>query len=967
MSIRFFLIAILLAGLWSCRGNGPDFTSEVNVFIGTDGDGHTYPGATLPFGAVQLSPDTRTTGQESCGGYYYPDSSILGFSHTHLSGVGEPEYRDILFMPTVGKIKIHPGKADHPGSGYRSAFRHETESASPGYYSVMLDDYGIKAELTVTLRAGFHRYTFPETDSAHLIIDLKHPGGAEYLFIRKIDDHEIEGLRRSHGWAWDQYVYFVARFSIPMDSFIIADNRKFLPGRTEANGKDIAGVVNFTTTAGEPLLIKTGISAVSTESARQNLLREIPHWDFESIRKSAGKSWNKALGKIEVKGNNPEQRKVFYTAMYHAMLSPNIYMDVDRKYRGIDHNIHLAEDFTNYTVFSLWDTFRGLHPLFTIIDQARTTDFIRSLLAKYKDGGRLPMWPLAGNFTDDMLGYHAVPVITDAYVKGIRNFDVEEAYKAMKQSAMQDRLGLKYYKTMGFIPYDREGESVSKTLEYCYDDWCIGRMARSLNKKSDYPIFNQRAHFYENVFDKTTGFMRGRNIHGHWLTPFDPLVNSTYSEGNAYQYMFVPHDVNGLIRLMGGDKKFSAWLDTLFHLKPEMPGSIGQYAHGNEPSHHLAYLYNFTGEAWKTQEIVHRILTELYSDNPKGLVGNEDCGELSAWYILSAMGFYSVTPGQDIYAIGTPLFNEINIHLEDGKIFTIKANNLSPQNIYIQSATLNGSPMNKSYLAHEEIMNASELIFKMGSKPNKNWAAYDSDRPYSENGQPVTGLPWVSDGESTFLTGTKLYLKCNTDGAQIRYTTNGENPSESSELYSKPLTFDKTTVLRMRAYAPQLLPSIANAIRIEKCTPVPGIKVSGPTQGLHYEYFERFFVTTADLDLIKPVRSGIMGNFSINDTPKDAYFGFRFSGLLRVAAEGLYRFYLKSNDGSRLFIDNREIIENDGNHAMVEEVGSACLKPGFHHIEVKYIQCGGGRGLEVYWEGPGFQKRKIPDSALYHQ
>ena len=966
MKLRFYMMLILAAGFWSCRENDADYTDEVNVFVGTDGEGHTYPGASVPFGGVQLSPDTRSTGQESCGGYYYPDSSILGFSHTHLSGVGEPEYRDILFMPTVGKIRIRPGSAGNTASGYRSAFRHETESAGPGYYSVTLDDYHIKAELTATTRAGFHRYTYPATDSAYLVIDLRHPGGAEYLFIRKINDHEIEGLRRSNGWAWDQYVYFVTQFSQPMDSFIIAENGKFLPGRSEANGNDIVAVVNFSISPDKPLLVKTGISAVSTEGARLNLFREIPDWDFESIREHAVKSWNRALGKIEVKGGKPEQRRVFYTALYHAMLSPDVFMDVDGKYRGIDHGIHWAKDFTNYTVFSLWDTFRGLHPLFTILEPARTTDFIRSLLAKYRNGGRLPMWPLAGNYTDDMLGYHAVAVITDAYVKGIRNFNVEEAFRGMKQSANQDRLGLKYYKTMGFIPYDRQGESVSKTLEYCYDDWCIARMAFSLNKKTDYAIFNQRAHFYENVFDKTTGFMRARNIHGQWLAPFDPLINSAYSEGNAYQYMFVPHDVDGLITLMGGDKKFSSWLDTVFTKKSGMPGSIGQYNHGNEPSHHLAYLYNFTGQPWKTQALVHRILTELYADDPKGLAGNEDCGELSAWYILSAMGFYSVTPGQDIYVLGAPLFNEIKIHLENGNVFNVKAKNLSEKNIFVKSAMLNGRPLKRSYLTHEEIMNGSELVFLMDPEPGKDQASDRSERPFSNNGQPVTGLPWVARGSFTFQDSTTLSLKCHTVGAVIRYTTDGEDPTGSSGIYSGPLNFKKSSVLKMHAHSEKLLPSIVNSIRVRKCTPAPGLTPSDPVPGLRYDYFERFFVTTADLGLIKPVHSGIIGNFSIKSAPRESYFGYRFKGWIHVPSEGLYRFYLKSNDGSRLYIDDEELIENDGNHAMVEEVGLTCLKTGYHRIEIKYIQCGGGMGLEVFWEGPGFRKQMIPDHVLFH-
>ena len=968
--MRYFPVFIIIISVFllrACSEKKSDYTSFVNVFIGTDGDGHTYPGASLPFGGVQLSPDTRLTGQASCGGYYYPDSSIIGFSHTHLNGVGEPEFRDVLFMPATGKIQLLPGDENNTSAGYRSSYSHRDEKASPGYYSVILRDYNIKAELTATLRAGFHKYTFPESDSAHIVIDLAHPGGVEDLFIRKVSDTEIEGLRRSHGWAYDQYVYFVARFSKPFASLVLAVNDTIQENRTEANGKNVKAVLNYQTTKGEEILVKVGISAVSTEGARNNLQEEIPDWDFNRVAGAAKDAWNKELSKIEIKGGTGEQRTVFYTAMYHASLSPDIFMDTDGKYRGIDRKIHTAKGFTNYTVFSLWDTFRALHPLFAIINREKTNDFIRSLLQKYTDGGRLPMWPLAGNYTDDMLGYHAVPVIADSFVKGIRDYDVEKAYQAVKHSAGLDKLGLKYYKKIGYLPYDRQGESVSKTLEYCYDDWCIDQMAKELGTEDEMQRYHQRAHFYENVYDKSTGFMRGKSFDRKWLSPFDPLINSAYSEGNAYQYMFVPHDVEGLIDLMGGDKQFSQWLDVLFTLESgENSGqNIGQYWHGNEPGHHLPYMYDYTGEAWKTQSLVHKILTEQYSDAPDGLAGNEDCGQMSAWYILSSLGFYPVSPGQDIYAMGSPLFEEAVIHLENGNKFVVKANNISPENIYIQSATLNGKPYSKSFLHHEDIMNGSELVFEMGPKPDKSWGEKKEDRPYSGNGEPPVSLPYIKSGNLLFLHSTEVSLGCDTKNVAIHYTLDGSEPAKESALYTAPFEIDRSCILRMKAFHEAREASLTIGFNFEKADFKNPVKTTNLRPGLQYDYFQRFFVTTDDLDTAVPVRSGVVDKFTISHAGKNSYFGFRYSGYIKVLRDGIYTFFLESNDGSRLFIDGKELIENDGNHGAIEEPGNIALKSGFHRIEVKYFQCGGGKKLKVSWKGPGFPKMEIQKAFLY--
>jgi predicted alpha-1,2-mannosidase len=959
LAVFVVLSSVILAG---CRqSNQVEYLQLVDPFIGTGADGNTWSAASMPFGGVQLGPDTRLN---SCGGYASSDSIIQGFTHTHLNGVGEPEYRDVLLVPFTGKTYLNPKEPGKPG--YGSAFDHQHEKATPGYYSVLLKDFNIQAEMTTTLRAGFHKYTFPQSDSAKILIDLAYPFGAEVLNIKKISDNEIEGLRRSHGWAWDQYVYFVARFSKPFNSIEIAVNDAVQNGISEAEGKNIKAVLNFQTKANEEILVKVGISAVSAEGARKNLNAEIPDWDFEGVRKAAETAWAKELSKVEIEGGTEAQRKNFYTAMYHAHLSPCTFSDVDGQYRGVDHQIHQSAT-THYTVFSLWDTYRALHPLFTITDKQRTNNFVNSLLQMYDDGGRLPMWPLAGNYTDDMLGYHSIPVIADAYLKGIRGYDTEKAFTAMKACAEMDRLGLKYYKQIGFLPFDRQGESVSKTLEYCYDDWCIAQVARAMGKQADYDEFHQRAHYWENVFDPAVGFVRGKSYSHEWLAPFDPTVNSAYSEGNAYQYMYVPHDVDGLAAKFGSDEAFGAWLDTLFtkESKRGERGSIGQYWHGNEPGQQLPYLYSYAGQAWKSQALVTRILNELYTTEPDGLAGNDDCGQISAWYILSSMGFYPVSPGQTIYTIGSPLFPKATINLESGKKFVIKANQVSAENIYIQSAKLNGKDYTQSYLKHEDILAGGELVFEMSATPNKNWGTAKTDRPYSENGEPVVQPPFVKSGDLLFEKSTSVELACETPNSKIRYTLDDSEPAENSVLYEKTFELTESTTLKMKAFAPNRKASQVFTWKFEKAVPKEAVSLASVKPGLKYDYFEKFFVTTEDLDKVEPVSSGITSNFNFGEKQKENYFGFRFSGYIKVPKDGIYTFYLKSNDGSRLYIHGEELIENDANHGAVEEPGSIALKAGYHPILVKYMQCGGGKSLLVSWSGPGMEKHEIQPKELF--
>jgi predicted alpha-1,2-mannosidase len=744
------------------------YTDFINPFVGTDFHGHTFPGAALPGGMVQLSPDTGTEGWDWCSGYHYSDSSLLGFSHLHRSGMGAGDWGDVLLVPTTGELKITPGSKENPDEGYRSRFSHEEETASPGYYLVNLKDYGVKAELTVSERAGFHRYTFPKTEAAHIILDAGHGirennrMGSE---VEIVSDTEIVGHRKSHGFVKHKNVYFCAKFSKPFKSSGTWTDDVPKENSKEASGKYIGAFVNYETSENETIEVKVGISYTSIEQARLNLDTEIPGWNFDEIKENAEENWNKALCKIEIEvpevnGEAYNHGKIvtFYTALYHALLFPATFSDVDGKYVGLDGQVHTSTDFTYLSDFSLWDTFRAEMPLLTLIEPRRNVDAIRTMLAQYEQGGWLPTPQQFGNsYTNDMIGDHPVAVIVDAYHKGISDFDVEKAYEAVKKNAMETppadhpsrgRVGLDDYLKYGYIPYDKLRESVSRTLEYAYNDWCVAQLAKALGKNADYELFMKRAVNYKNVIDETIGLARPKDSNGKWLTPFNPTFvgqgdERHYTEANAWQYTwFVPHDVQGLIDLVGGRQNFLNKLDTLFTMSSEVQetasditGLIGQYAHGNEPSHHVLYLYNYAGAPWKTQELARKVMDELYHDGTDGLCGNEDMGQMSAWYVLSSIGFYPVCPGQNVYVIGSPQFSKVTLHLDrsyyNADHFVVEALNNSKENKYIQSAVLNGNSLDKPWFDHEQIKNGSTLVFQMGPEPNKNWGSRPEDTPPS--------------------------------------------------------------------------------------------------------------------------------------------------------------------------------------------------------------------------------------------
>ena len=791
------LLSILLI---SCQENKQDLVKYVNPFIGTGGHGHTYPGVSAPFGMVQLSPDTRLEGWDGCGGYHFSDSIIYGFSHTHLSGTGISDYADVLLMPTTGKIQLTNGvdeakinNAPINDLGYASKFSHKNEIAQAGYYQVLLDDYNINVELTSSIRTGVHRYTYPKNEDANVILDLKHRDKLLDYKINVIDSQTITGFRHSTEWARNQRIYFTLKFSIPFLNPTTSEaelNSDYKGFNNEKNVLALAfGKIS------EPLEIKASISAVDIEGAIGNL-SEISNWDFNKVKTEAQKTWENELKKIEITTNSKSKKEIFYTALYHSSLNPNTYNDLNGNYLGMDFKKHSTED-KHYTIFSLWDTFRATHPLFTIINVEKTNEFIRTLLRQYQDGGRLPIWELAANYTDCMIGYHAIPVIVDAYIKGIRDWDANLALEAMINSAQNDKFGLEAYKKNGFIKASDEPESVSKNLEYAYDDWCIAIMADSLGQDSIAEIFYKRAQYYKNLYDPKSGFFRGKNAFS-WFGPFKPEeVNFNYTEANAWQYsLFTPQDISGHIDLKGGKENYEKHLDSMFLSKikttgrhqPDVTGLIGQYAHGNEPSHHMAYLYNYIGKPAKTQKYIAKILNEQYSEHPDGLSGNEDCGQMSSWYVLSSLGFYPVTPGHDYYTIGTPLFKKAKINLENNNSFIIKAQNVSDKNIYVQAAKLNGQEYNKSFLHHSTILNGGELEFIMGNKPS-NWG--ENDIPVSEITQhQIVAVPFFTASSQTFVESHTVELGT-VDGSDIFYSLN----NSEYKKYDKPIIINKQSVI----------------------------------------------------------------------------------------------------------------------------------------------------------------------------
>lgn len=745
MNARKFLTGtitscFLSTAIWA----SPQPVDEPLPMVGTDAHGHAYPGATVPFGMVQLSPDTRTQTWDGCSGYHYSDSKILGFSHTHLSGTGAGCLADVLLMPTVGEVQLNAGS---PGSGYASAFSHTQEQATPGYYRVFLETPKVTAELTASARCGFHKYTFPASDQSHIILDLDHGVGSktEETSLQVENNDTISGYRISEGWGGQRAIYFVAQFSKPFDSFgIEQDGQRLAADAHGAKGRSVKAFFNYKTRDNDVVLVKVGISGTGIEGARKNLAAEIPKWDFEGTRAAAVKQWKNIFDAVQVQSFDPHVQRTVYANLYLSCLAPALFNDVDGTYRGYDHQNHPGT-FQNYTTFSIWDIYRAEWPLLTLLQPKRVPDMVQSMLVEHGELGQhtTSIWPLWGNETWCMIGYHSVDMVVAAYLDGFRGFDAEAAYQAMRDTAMQDRNGLDTYKRLGYVASTPGAAATSCTLEYTFDDWCLGRMAEALGHQEDAKMFYQRSANYRNLFDQTTQFFRGRHANGRWRMPFTDrgLVGDEYTEADAWQYAFaIQQDVPGMIQLYGGDQGFIKRLDALFTTDsyidttiPDISGLIGQDSQGDEQCHHVPYLYDYAGAPYETQQRVREIMSTFYNDTPAGQCGNVDCGQMAAWYIFSALGFYPMNPDSGVFAIGSPVVTKAVVHLDrekyHGRTFTVEAKNNSAENVYIQSATLNGKPLQRPWITRDEFISGGTLRFVMGPKPNPDWGSAPADRP----------------------------------------------------------------------------------------------------------------------------------------------------------------------------------------------------------------------------------------------
>ncbi len=743
--ILYFLVPVLI--LHSCKNAVNDeedkniyLTKFVDPFIGTGGHGHTYPGATVPFGMLQVSPDNGISKWDWCSGYHYSDSIMIGFSHLHLSGTGIGDLNDVRLMPVNKKVDLTLPVTSRDDLPYKSTYSHKEETAETGYYSVFLKDHNIKAELTSDLRTAFHRYTFKKDDVQSVIIDLGFAINWDRTVASNIkieDQFTVSGYRYSTGWAKNQKVFFIAKFSKAITKYDLVKDSSYLPENNEVSGEKTSAQIFFNSTDNDIVEVKVGLSSVSVNNALDNISDHRGEFNFNKVKNDAKDLWNDKLSKITIVSPNDSLKTIFYTALYHTQVAPVTFSDSNGAFRKSNDTIAIADNFTVYSTLSLWDTFRAEQPLLTILEPEKVSDIINSMLVYYEENKKLPVWVLYANETNTMTGYHSIPVIAEAYLKGISGFDIEKAYEAVKTTMMQDERGLEFYKEYGYIPYNLLDESVTITLEYAYNDWCVAQIAKELGKDEDYKHFLQRSKAYQALFDRETGFMRGKSEKGDsWHEPFDPKysahrIHADYTEGNAWQHSwFVLHDTKELIEMHGGNDRFTDKLDELFtesseitgdNVSVDISGLIGQYAHGNEPSHHIAYMYNFANKPWKTQYWVREILKTQYGTSSDGLSGNEDCGQMSAWYVFSAMGLYPFNPASAEYQIGSPIFEKSTINISEGKTFTIIAEHTSDNNIYIQSATLNGKEFNRTNISHKELLQGGTLKFVMGSKPNESW------------------------------------------------------------------------------------------------------------------------------------------------------------------------------------------------------------------------------------------------------
>lgn len=945
----------------------------VDPMIGTGFHGHTYPGASAPFGAVQLSPDTRRDNWDACSGYHYSDSTIIGFSHTHLSGTGVADLGDILFHPTTKKYISR-------NEGYIFdflPFSHDDEKASPGYYSVDLKKEGVLVELTANRYSGYHRYTYKKGENANLIVDMAHILTDEIidsLTIKQTAKNEITGMRRTQGWTPNQYVFFVAQFSKDFISVDHINNGGLITDSSPIDANQQL-FISFGESDGSPIIARVALSVVSEDNARLNLESNEYGFDFDATHSDVRKQWEEILSRYSIKNGKEKDLINFYTSVYHASLMPNIMNDINGEFRRHDMTIDKVESNKQYySALSLWDTFRAWNPLQTLTDTDLVNNMIYSFLEMYKDTGELPIWPLSAGETGTMIGYHTASVIADAYIKGIEEYDIEEAFEALKVSSNINNKGSSFYTKYGYIPSNIKKESVSCALEYAYDDWCIAQIAEKLGKTEDFEVYKKRAKNYINVFDGNTSFFRGKRLDGNWEEAFDPFEpGRAYTEATAWQYrFFTPHDINGLIQLMGGTSNFINNLDSLFTAKSEIHGDmvditglIGQYAHGNEPSHHMAYLYSYVGQPWKTQELTRLILEDMYQPTPEGISGNEDCGQISAWYILSSLGFYSVCPGTNEFILTTPLFSNASIKLANGNTLTIKAN--SPdKNTYINKVFINDVEIHKTFITYEQIMNGGTLKFELSNKPNMSRGTSKDELPYSLSVGNIVSIPYTNKDLSLFEEEIEVDLSSINEDVTIYYTLNNEEPTESSIKYQQPFTINKDIVIKARGYKDDYTPSSTFIINATKAEYLPSKNVEVQTNGVRYKYFEGKFSSVYDMEKQRVVDQGTLDEPSILIANQDDFFGFIFEGIIEVPETGVYEFMTISDDGSVLYVDDIKVVDNDGSHAPVRASGKIALEKGIHTYKLLYFEDYEGEQLDWGWKKPTDSKFiAIPKINLY--
>lgn len=954
---RFLFSLLAVMTLAGCAENLAP-VDYVDPMIGTGFHAHTYPGATAPFGMVQLSPDTRVGGWDACSGYHYSDNTILGFSHTHLSGTGCADLSDILFYPTVKPVKADGDAYECPAH----IFSHDDEVAKPGYYSVVMDNGAIMAELTATPRTGVHRYTFNEGDVRAIVIDLKHTVAApDETFkgsnFKLISDTEIQGYKNTDAFVLDQHQYFSARFSEPFKAEILSDAYALLTFAPDVD--EVTAAVS--------------LSAVSYENAQANGLAEVPVLDFDKVKAEAHAAWAEEMNDIVVKGGTKAQKINFYTAVYHTKICPNLMSDVDGSFRRHDNTIgKVAQGNSYYSTFSIWDTFRAWNPLQTIINTELVDDMVYSMLEMYRYSGELPLWPLCSGETNCMIGYHAVSVIADAYMKGIRNFDAEYALEAMVKSSNINRKGSELYTKHDFLPANRAKESVSITLEFVYDDWTIARMAEALGKEDIAKEYYERALNYMNVFDGSTCFFRGRNLDGTWVTPFQPSATGRdFTEATPWHYrFFVPHDVNGLMKNYPSKDAFIKALDDLFTLETEMDievsdvtGLKGQYAHGNEPSHHMAYLFSYVGQPWKTQKYTRELLDEMYMPTPDGIIGNEDAGQMSAWYVLSALGFYSVCPGSNEFVLTTPLFDEAVVKLANGKTLTIKAAGAAKKH-YVKDVVLNGKKIDVNYLTYDQIMNGGELVYTLSAEPCMERGTAPEAAPYSLTKADIVPAPYTEAQSYLFEGDLEVELKVNAD-AQIRYTLDGSEPTEKSPLYESPFTITKSCVIKAKAFKGGLesRTMVLDAVKAEN---IPAVSRKLTVNGVNYEYYEGTMFKTNMIRKGTLVEKGTMPEPTIANARLTDHYGYVFEGYVNVPEDGIWEFMTKTDDGSVMYVDGQLVVDNDGGHAEVLASGRIALAKGFHKYQILYFEDYEGEAFSWGWKAPGQTEfTSVPKEVLF--